>query len=110
MQFTLDELKPMVSSIEDLKTSLTQGIDEIDHALGDRFQSLELAAWHFNDLKLKVEASVEDLHVEDAARHKTMNRVVLDSSTTSAPGIFTKPGSTTVFLLEISPPDDKPPG
>ena len=64
---------PVVSSIEDLKTSLTQGIDEIDHALGDRFQSLELAAWHFNDLKLKVEASVEDLHVEDAARHKTMH-------------------------------------
>jgi len=34
MKLIFDELKPVVSSIEDLKTSLTQGIDEIDHALG----------------------------------------------------------------------------
>ncbi|CAO2149487.1 unnamed protein product [Urochloa humidicola] len=91
LKLILDELKGVVSSVEDLKTSLADRIDGVEKTLGDRFQSVEQAAQQLEDWKPRVEAYVEDVRVEVGALRKTVNRVILDSSPSPAPGIFTKP-------------------
>ncbi|CAO2166027.1 unnamed protein product [Urochloa humidicola] len=96
LKLILDELKGVVTSVTDLKTSLAERIDGVEKALGDHFQSVEQAAQQLEDWKPKVEASVEDLRVEIGALRKTVNRVVLDSSPSPAPGIFAKPPASAV--------------
>ncbi|CAO2188160.1 unnamed protein product [Urochloa humidicola] len=93
LQKILDELKSVGNYVADLKVSLTTKIDEVDKTLGARFENLEEAAKVLEDWKPKVDASIEDLHIEVDAMRKTVNRVVLDSDSASA-GIFAKPVAT----------------
>ncbi|CAN6343657.1 unnamed protein product [Urochloa humidicola] len=95
LQKILDELKSVGNSVADLKVSLTTQIDEVDKALGARFESLEAAAQVFDDWKPKVDASIEDLCIEVGAMRKTVKRVVLESDLSSSAGIFPKPVATT---------------
>ncbi|CAO2191183.1 unnamed protein product [Urochloa humidicola] len=96
LQKILDELKSVGNSVADLKVSLTGRIDEVDKALGARFESLEAAAQVLEDWKPKVDASIDDLRIEVGAMRKTVNRVVLDVSPTSSAGIFPKPVATSL--------------
>ncbi|CAN6331500.1 unnamed protein product [Urochloa humidicola] len=102
LQKILDELKSVGNSVADLKISLTTKIDEVDKTLGARFENLEEEAKVLEDWKPKVDASIEDLRIEVGAMRKTVNRVVLDSDSSSA-GIFSNPVATTAW----SPKDNQ---
>ena len=63
LQTILDEIKGLSASMVDLKTSVTERIDGVEHALDDRFKRIEAAAGKFGDWKPKVDASIDDLYL-----------------------------------------------
>ena len=93
LQTILDEIKGLSASMVDLKTSVTERIDGVEHALDDRFKRIEAAAGKFGDWKPKVDASIDDLRLELGAMRKTVNRVILDSTPAAGAGILATPGS-----------------
>ncbi|CAO2168369.1 unnamed protein product [Urochloa humidicola] len=94
-----DEIKLVSSSVADVKSTLTTHIDGVEKKLGDRFESLEATAQVLEDWKPKMDASIDDLCLEVGAMRKTVNRVVLDSPTSSSPGIFPKPVAATAATM-----------
>lgn len=93
LKLILDELKAVRGSMDELQSSLSKRIDDVDHSWGSRFQALESAAQVFDDWKPRVDATVDDLKMEMSALRKTVHRVVVDSTPSPAAGIFTKPAS-----------------
>ena len=53
-------------------------IDEVEVAIGKRFGALESTAQVFDDWKSKMDGAMEDMHVENGALRKQVNRMVLD--------------------------------
>ena len=89
----LDEIKSLSVSMADLKSSVTERIEGVEHAFDERFKRIEDAAGEFSEWKPKVDASIDDVRMELGAMRKTVNRVVLESNSASAAGIFPAPVS-----------------
>uniref|UniRef100_A0A0A9AK33 Retrotransposon gag domain-containing protein n=1 Tax=Arundo donax TaxID=35708 RepID=A0A0A9AK33_ARUDO len=102
MKLLFDELKSMTQSMEDLKKSVEDRINGVEHSLCDRFMAMESVAKGLEDWKPRVEASVEYLRVEVAALRKTVNRVVLEQSAPS-PSIFPALGATAAISSAGNP-------
>lgn len=105
LKLIIDDLKTVSASMVDLKTSLSDHIKGVEKSIGDRFRSMEEVAQVFEEWKPKVDAAMDDLRGEVGALRKSVSRVVLDSSSPTAAGIFAKPGSVAATLLAGNPTD-----
>jgi len=103
LQTILDEIKGLSASMADLKTSVTERIDGMEHALDDCFKRIEAAAGEFGDWKPKVDATIDDMRIELGAIRKNVNRVLLDSSSWAAPGIFAAPAPVAATPSAVTP-------
>ena len=73
MKTILDEIKSLSVSMADLKSSVTERIEGVEHAFDDRFKRIEDAAGEFGEWKPKVDASIDDVRMELGAMRKTVN-------------------------------------
>jgi hypothetical protein len=101
----LNEIKSLSASMADLKSSVTERIEGVEHAFDNRFKRIEEAAREFGDWKPKVDTTIDNVRLELGAIRKTVNRVVLDSSSVLAAGIFTAPVSASAPSSTASPAD-----
>ena len=83
--------------------SVSERIDGVERSLDDRLKRIEVAADDVGDWKPKVDATIDDMRIELGAIRKTVNRVILDSNSSAAPGIFVAPAPVAASPYTMAP-------
>jgi hypothetical protein len=88
-----DQIKGIRGDVNSLQISLLDCISAVEHKLTDQFGNMEHAAKVFDDWKLRIDATIDDIGTEMGAMRKTFHRVVLDGDPATSAGIFNRAGA-----------------
>jgi hypothetical protein len=83
------------NDVNGLQISLTDRITAVEAKLADRFVEMDHATKVFDDWKLRIKATIDDICLEMGAMRKTFQRVVLDGDPATSAGVFHRVGATT---------------